>query len=345
VRLATASALAITLSYSPLSHAACPTTYPVESLITDLANAEKGVRESDAALAGTAAQSLEAGLPCLGEVLPAIVIPRTYRAIAGSYYLNGNMEKSRSWFQTAIEADSQFEYGIDDLAAENPLRIFYAESREGADVAPTEVEGMLLLDAGTHYLDGRRWTEAMSTLSRPHLYQYEGQGQVLTKLMFGNDFPPEVLVIDEGAAEDLSAGGGKPPKEPKERTAKAPKDKPAKDKPVKEKTVKEKPAKAPAQPESSDGFVQRTRPPEKTPLMLAGGALLGGSVATYVMSGGTRAKFDEATTNEDVDKYAKGTNQLVIISGALFAVGAGTLTWGIIVDAGGTPVPGIHLRF
>ena len=36
--------------------------------------------------------------------------------------------------------------------------------------------------------------------------------------------------------------------------------------------------------------------PEKTPLMLAGGALIGGSVATYVMSGGTRKKFDEAKT-------------------------------------------------
>ncbi|TNE88306.1 MAG: hypothetical protein EP330_15400 [Deltaproteobacteria bacterium] len=338
MRVATTIVGFLALAASTTAQAACPTVYPVEQLITDLGNAEKGVRDSDAALAGTGAQSLEKGLPCLGEILPTIVIPRTYRAVAGAYYLNGNMDKARLWFQTAIEADSQFEYGIDDLPAEHPLRIFYAESREGADVAPVPVEGMLLLDAGTHYLDGRRWTEAMATLERPHLYQYEGQGQVLTKLMFGNDFPPEVLVINEDATADVGGGKDKPEKDPK----------PAKEKPVKEpKPGKEKPEKTAKAPkaEVSDGFVQRTRPPEKTPLMIAGGALLGGSVATYVVSGNVRQKFNDAESNEDADKFAKGTNQLVIMSGALFALGAGTLTWGIIVDAGGTPLPGIHVRF
>ncbi|MCO4743649.1 MAG: hypothetical protein KC912_02595 [Proteobacteria bacterium] len=333
MRLATTifGVLGLTL-FSASAQAACTAVYPVDQLITDLANAEKGVRDSDAGVAGPAAASLEAGLPCLGEILPTIVIPRTYRAVAGAHYLNGNMEKARAWFQTAIEADSQFDYGIDDLGADNPMRIFYAESREGADIAPVAVEGMMLLEGGTHYLDGRRWTEATATLERPHLYQYEAE-QVLTKLMFGNDFMPAVLVIDESSASDV--GSSKPEKPPKQ--AKAGKE-PKPGKPP-------KPAKTKPAAGTTDGFVKRERPWEKTPLMVGGVALMGGGVAAYVASSGTRGKFNESKDEASLTKFQKATNQLVIVSGVLVAAGAGTLTWGIIVDAGGTPLPGINVRF
>ena len=38
------------------------------------------------------------------------------------------------------------------------------------------------------------------------------------------------------------------------------------------------------------------------------------------------------------------TNRLVVASGAALAIGAGTMTWGIILE-GTTPIPGIHIRW
>jgi len=79
--------------------------------------------------------------------------------------------------------------------------------------------------------------------------------------------------------------------------------------------------------------------------MIAGGAVLLGAGGVYYIASIARGNFDDSETREDVDKYKAQTNRMVIISASVLAVGAGTLTWGIMLDAGGTPVPGIQINF
>ena len=58
----------------------------------------------------------------------------------------------------------------------------------------------------------------------------------------------------------------------------------------------------------------------------------------------SNAQFDNGTTLEEITRLQAATNQLVLVSAATFAVGAGTLTWGVILD-GGQPVPAVRVRF
>ena len=88
----------------------------------------------------------------------------------------------------------------------------------------------------------------------------------------------------------------------------------------------------------------RERPPEKTPLMIAGIATVLGSGGLYYAASLARGDFDDALTEEDVDEAARRTNQMVLASAAVLAVGAGSLSWGIIVYDG-APMPMFRFRF
>ena len=46
----------------------------------------------------------------------------------------------------------------------------------------------------------------------------------------------------------------------------------------------------------------------------------------------------------EIDRLAGLTNRLVVASAAVFAIGAGTTTWGVILD-GGTAIPTVNVRF
>jgi len=93
------------------------------------------------------------------------------------------------------------------------------------------------------------------------------------------------------------------------------------------------------------GYYERKRPVEKTPLMIAGGVAILGAGGLYYWSSVARKNFDESGTTEDSEKFRQQTNSLVIASGAVLAIGAGVLTWGIILDDSGRPLPGLNIKF
>jgi len=225
------------------------------------------------------------------------------------------------------------------------------------------VEGMDL-SLGTNYLDGRKIDKPTARLDRPHVYQRD-DGGVKSWVIEGNAFPVEVLAASVAVAAVVeTAGKGKAPKvkepkvkepkEPKVKEAKEPKVKEAKEPSAKEPKVKEpkepkeKESKEPKRkPSAAPGVavaVSRQRPPEKTPLILAGGLVIGGAGAVYLMALNSRGKFEEAETLDEITRLQPLTNRLVIVSAATLAVGAGTFTWGVILD-GSTPVPAVKFRF
>ena len=122
--------------------------------------------------------------------------------------------------------------------------------------------------------------------------------------------------------------------------------KPAKTEPVK--AAKAEPAKPSTKPSgvktqnvtkaNSGTVLARKRPPEKTPLMIAGAALMVGAGGVYYMASQSREDFDSSILRDEADASAKRTNRLVLGSVAALAVGAGSMSWGVILD-GGLPMP------
>jgi hypothetical protein len=318
---------------------------------------------------------MERGLGCLDEKLVPMLIGRTYRSIGSGYMVGGDVAKGTRWFRTAVEVDPAFQFGLEEFAVDHPVRLAYDEVRLAPSGTPAAVEGSALA-AGDFYLDGRGLTDAAATRGRPHLLQLVGE-RVDSWLIDGNSFPSAVLVVGGGDADTAKAKEpkeskppkvAKAPKAPKEpKAAKAPKEPmvaeveeptaeepkvakaPKEPKPPKEKPADDAVADGPPPPPAtgSGGTVMvRKRPPEKTPLIIAGGVIVVGAGAMYAAAIASRQKFDKIDDSEDdLRKAQNATNRLYLGSIGVLAAGAGTMTWGIILDGSGNPMGAIRGRF
>jgi len=336
----------------------CESAYTVDTLLGDLVQVEEFLRNGDGDAALTAGKRLETGLSCLGELLPSMIAGRSYRAVGASYVAGGDEVKGASWFRTSTEIDQSFDYGLEDLPEEHPVRDVYAAAKSESSGEKVPIDGMGWV-SGKSYLDGRKLDKPAARQNRPHIYQQD-DGGVKTWLIDGNAFPAEVMAAAVAVAAvpvDEPKGGGKSPKPPKEPKVKEPKpDKPPKEPKVKEpkpdkpepepKEAKEPKTKKP-KPSSGNGgavTVARQRPAEKTPLIIGGGVVMGGAAGIYAMALGSKGKFNDAKTVGEIKDLQTTTNRLVIVSAATLAVGTGTFTWGIILD-GSAPLPAVKFRF
>jgi hypothetical protein len=343
-----------TLVGKPASAAECSAAYTTDQLLEDLAAVEEAAQTNNQGTSLKTATKLEAGLACLQEKLVPMLVGRTYRSIAAGYMVGGNETKARAWFRTAVEVDSAFEYGVTEYGPDHPVRRVYEEIRNGPAGAPVPMEGGRTLAVGSKYsLDGRLLRGPEATPGRPHLLQKEA-APVKSWVIDGNSFPAEVLAPVAAPAADA----GKPAKPPKgDKAADATKPEPAGGskpaakpepaggtKPDSSKPASTTAAKPPPKPPTA-GTVIRQRPPEKTPLIILGGAVIAGAGGMYGAAIATRGQYEAITDDEDELRKKKDlTNRLYLGSIGVLAVGAGTLTWGIIVD-GGTPLPAVRVRF
>lgn len=317
----------------------CAAPYTTDQLLEDLAFVETAAQTDDPGGALIGADKMEKGLGCLDEKLVPMLIGRTYRSIGAGFMVGGDENSGRRWFRTAIEVDSGFEFGLEEYSADSPVRAAYMEVRNAPSTNPVPIEGMVMAE-GDFYLDGRTLREAAATRGRPHLLQRVGES-VESWLIDGNTFPSTVLVPDTG---DAVADAGEPKKEKTKKPPKPPKEKkPKKEKAPKEDAVADGP---PPPPPPGDNRIGRQRPPEKTPLIIAGGAVIAGAGVMYGLAITQRQKFDDIKdSEEDLRKAQQATNRLYLGSIAVLAAGAGTLTWGIILDGSGAPMPAIRGRF
>jgi len=314
------------VSAAPALAGECEQPYSADALLEDLAAVEAASQANEAEPAMQAATRLENGLGCLEEKLVTMLIGRSYRSIGAGYLVGGNETKARRWFRTAIEVDPGYMFGLGEYGNDHPVRMVYDELKMQPGGTPAQVEGQSFVEGPKFYLDGRKLDAPEAVPGRPHLLQRVDEATT-SWVIDGNTFPSEVLT--GGAVADASGPTkpAKPPKEPK--TPKPPKEK-------KDKTAKSG---------SSGGTAVRVRPPEKTPLMIAGGALIAGAGGMFAGSIISRQGFDGITDDADaLRKAQKTTNRLYLGSFAVLAVGGGVLTYGIILD-GGAPMPAIRVRF
>lgn len=307
----------LAMATTSASAADCPQPYTSDDLLTDLEAVEEAAQSNDSSTALQTATKLENGLGCLNEKLVTMLIGRTYRSIGAGFLVGGNENQGRRWFRTAIEVDPNYSFGMGEYGEAHPVRQAYDALRVQPTGTEVRVDGKVFGD-GKFYLDGRTLDDPEAIPGRPHLLQRVSDGTT-SWVIDGNDFPSEVLT-------DASAAAGPTPA----------------DKPKKQK--KSKTARNKRGSENSSGVIE-VRPPEKTPLMIAGGALIAGAGGMFVGSILTRQNFDSIENSEaDLQRAQRTTNRLYLGSFAVLAVGAGTLTWGVILD-GGSPGVRIGGRF
>lgn len=297
-------------------------------MLGDLVAVETFLRNADNSNAGQAATNLEAGLACMDTVLPRMISGRAIRAIGAGFVASGDGEKGGSWLRTAAELEPSFEFGLEDLPETHPVREAYNQARS-VSVEEAVVSGATLNSGGVVWLDGRKITEPKARPDRRHLLQYDTGGSIRSWTIEGNDFPDEVLAAAVAVTETK-----KPKKEPTVAAADA-----------------EKPPKLPKAPKTGPVSnnvapveIDRKRPWEKTPLML-GGAVIGlGAAGVYGLHLREVSKFNNLNEVDPLASQQAKANQLYVASFAILAVGAGTFTWGAIVD-GSTPMPAVRIRF
>jgi hypothetical protein len=352
----------------------CATPYTIDGLLADLTGVEAALRTQSDSDASAAGLRLRDGLGCLDEILPAPIAARSYRAVGAGLYSKGDPGGAERWFRTALELEPTWEYGVQDVPEGHPLRNDFDALKVQMGSEPVALEGKTF-GPGTHYLDGRKITAPRARMERFHVYQVDGSG-VVSAVIDGNAFPAANLV----AAAASEAPDTKAPKAEKTKSNKTPTEKDlAKAELERQKQAEKVAAQAKAKTRvSPDGTVyyDRVRPKEKTPLLIAGGVVMAsaglvyyGADRTSARMEGIRTIFDvnpdlspgspftpctaqqdpktdgcAVTPNAELDRLAGVANRLVVASIAVFAVGVGTTTWGVLVD-GGTAMPTVNIRF
>ncbi|MFT5686723.1 MAG: hypothetical protein ACI8RZ_007679 [Myxococcota bacterium] len=315
------AALLLCLSTPRLAAAECASAYTPGQLTDDMSAMTEALRNLDEVTFKQIGQKMEARLPCVGRKLPARVYASAYRYIGTQHYLNQDRAAANQWFLTSLELDPTFEWDINDLGPSHPLRAGFDSQRELAAIEPEAIPGKTLLipAGGALFLDGRELTEAEATPGRPHIFQVISAGDGSLRQSFiieGNAIPTQFLqdAVEEAAVASTETG-----------------------------------RKSRRGGESTEGeiaygdmrvvYIDRVRPPAKTPLMLAGGAGMMIAGGLYAASFATLGQFDQSSTTADLLRYQSLTNTLVIASGISAVAGVGIGYAGVMMGSG----PGVFV--
>ncbi len=314
--------LALALLAAPATaRAECRAAYTPDSLVSDIQSMQAALPTEDRATLGMVAKRVEENLVCLGRSAPPLVFANAYRLIGAAKMLADNdVSGAGRWWRTALEVDPSHTWDASEVPLGHPLRAAYEAQRDAALNDLVKVEGYTMAQpAGSRFLiDGRPLEEPAARMDRVHIVQQVAEDNSVrgSWKVDGNDFPPQVL------KKVVAAAPGKQPK----KSGKGPQ------------VVSEA---------SDDGvarvIVQRVRPKEKTPLLLAGAAGMLGAGGVYALAWSSRQTFEAATTTQQLEAARDTTNLLVMASGGVFAVGMGVGYWGAILGRSGAPVPVVPL--
>jgi len=218
------------------------------------------------------------------------------------------------WFRTSLELDPTFDWGVDEIASDSPIREIWRTEALVEGVEVQRIEGMALSapDGGSITLDGRPWTIAGATTGRNHLLQlHSNTGQLRRSWVInGNELPESFLVESSETTQEVStatvAGVGVIDRD------------------------------LPTGYLLSDiTAVHRVRPVLKTPSLVGGGAGLIAATTIYAATFWSRSQFNNAQTEEDMLSMRGLNNAMVLASGGLVVVGSAVTWWGVTMSERG----------
>ncbi len=357
--------LLLTTAFAQSEAPACEAPVSLGAVVDRLTAVETALRGEDFPAAGTQAEQLANDLVCVDAVLPSLVAQRVYRGIGAGLFVVGDEAVADRWLRTALELDPTFQFGIEELPGDHPLRGHLEDLRRANDGGAVALEEQVF-SVEPVFLDGRPIDTPKARVDRFHVFQVdEAEADVRTELIEGNAFPDDVL--EKGSASDGPQQVATQDEGLSDRERR------------KAEKMRAREARRQARNEpryDKDGNIRRLRPKEKTPLMIAGGVIVASAGAIYALSATTRDRMrsissvadvndgpipegkytpcaadEEVGTNgclrdpaDEVDRLAGVTNRLFVASAAVAAVGVGTFTWGAVVSDHGV-VPTVHVRF
>lgn len=178
-----------------------PCDSSLDALLDDVGRVEAGLEAGQADGTVGAALRLRTQLSCLDERLPAMLVPRLFRAIGGGLLLQRHPE-SLGWLRSAASVDPGFEYTIDLLPEGSPLFEAWRQARDGMRGVLPETMAHRVFGPGVHWLDGRSLTSPVAVPGVPHVYQHQENAQAPynTELVWGSDFPDAYVEL-QGVSE------------------------------------------------------------------------------------------------------------------------------------------------
>lgn len=298
--------LAMLVAAMAPAQAACPEAIELDVVLSRTTAIEEAIAGDRTLNARDEARRLRDEVRCLDAPLPDVRTAAELARAIGSGYVAAG-DMALGKPWLRTALDLEADY-VWTLADDHPvMEVWRALSRD------PDSEPVLFSDegfVGPAWLDGASITEASARPDRPHIFQV-GEAPTETLIIFGNRFPTEAL--------------GRPSKASRRRPRPS----------VTESRRAEQPL-----------VVDRLRPPEKTPLLVGGAALIVMAGGMYALAAQRRQRFDDpevATTLEELTSLRNQVNGLVIASAATLAIGAGGATWGSLVDARGSAT--LRVRF
>jgi hypothetical protein len=315
MRLRTVTTVMMGLMATQMAQAGdCESAYTMDDLLTDLAMIEGSLRNNDHAAANESSTSMAAGVACVDDIVPSVMVGRLYRAIGGGMFVGGDPDAGGAWMRTAAEVDAEFNYGEGDVSVEHPVRMAWKLAKvEVMGTEPATMEGAAQLVEASHYLDGRMIQDATATTERVHIYQQVIGDEMRTFRIEGNSFPTEAFSVPEPepapvVPEPVVAQVADPVKEIRQKSG--------------------------------------AWPASRVMLLASGAASLGASGALYGMSSSARANFDASNTMDDMDQYRGAANTTFIGSGVAGVTGVSLIGVGLFFSAiDGDPRPTLDIRF
>ncbi|MCB9675887.1 MAG: hypothetical protein H6737_12265 [Alphaproteobacteria bacterium] len=281
------------------AQAGCDAPYSVDDMVVDLSATEAALRDADHPSASAGAKRLEAGLPCLDSPLNATLSARVYRSMGAGLVAGDDIDTGTAWMRTAVEVDSSFVYGVDEMADGHPAWDAW-NAAQGPVPAPKAVEGQQLTP-GNWKLDGRNLDSPAATVDRPHILQRGSEDTWTSWRLDGNAFPADAL-------EALQIAKVKPEKTHERRCRKG---------------IRFKGFIA------SDGQYCAATPGEQIFFTVSGPVVLGAAGLMYLEGWRQYGLTRDASNLDEMLRHKRINNRVVAGSAALAGVGIGLGVFGI----------------
>ncbi|MEM6926502.1 MAG: hypothetical protein AAF602_06210 [Myxococcota bacterium] len=298
--------LMVGLALSAPARAACPETVALDTVLARSLGVEEALQTGRNLDARDEARRLREALPCLVERLPD---PETTARVAravGSGYVASGEMALGKPWLRSAVDLGEHTWPLPD---DHPVVEVWRQVANEPRPAPVSTTEQAFVDVA--FLDGSPIDAPVARPDRPHLLQL-GEGPVDTYVVFGAQFPSDVLGDGSGGRR-------------RDRTAKTRTRIRTGDEPL---------------------VVDRVRPPEKTPLLVSGAAMVVVAGGLYGLAAQRRTRFDDPTVATSLDELTGLRNQvngLVIASAATFGLGVSGAVWGSLLDGGGTAT--LRVRF
>ena len=123
------------------AQAQCESPYTADSLASDLGAMSEALRSSNRAAFQTRGSVMTDGLPCVDAPLAPVVLANVYRYAGLSAYFGGESARAEAWFRVALELDSSFDWDVNEIPVDDPIRSVFEAQRENAGVDKIDASG------------------------------------------------------------------------------------------------------------------------------------------------------------------------------------------------------------